>query len=293
MPQLYRLARQLLNVRREQQLRRLWSHFVPVRHRSSADNVYHCCVWKTASQWIRNVFSATAVYRYSGLLTYAYEHFEGRDDRSLQVRTFDRPFPLRTIVSPLYINYESFATLPKPASYRAFFVVRDPRDLVVSHYFSSRYSHVENPGVLEERGRLAGLSEEDGMLVHMEYMVERGIFQAIHSWSEQSHGNPNVRVFRFEDLVGPGQLDSILKLMQHCDIRIPREDLEPLLSRLSFKRLSGGRKQGEENKHHKYRSGAAGDWKKYFSARLHDRFEELVGDLPNQFGYEAADRLPA
>jgi len=285
-PQVYRLARKLLNVRREQQVRALWSCFVRVRHRSCADNVYHCCVWKTASQWIRNVLSATDVYRYSGLLAYAYEQHEGRDDRALQVRMFDRPFPLRKIVSPLYINHESFDQLPKPANYRAFFVVRDPRDLVVSHFFSSKFSHVENPGVLDERARLEGLSDAEGMAVHMQYMAERGIFTALQSWAHHGTTDERIRLFRFEDLVGSDQLGWMMQLMSHCDIAIPQEKLEPILARLSFARLSGGRKPGEENTHHKYRSGKAGDWKKYFSEDLTARFRDLAGDLPGKFGYE-------
>ena len=276
----------MINVQREQQLRWLWSHFVRVRHRSCAENVYHCCVWKTASQWIRNVLSSEDVYRYSALLAYAYEQHEGRDDRPLQVRTFDQPFPLKRIVSPLYINYESFETLPKPDKYRVFFVVRDPRDLVVSHYFSSKYSHVENPGVLDERARLEGLSESEGMAVHMCHMAERGIFDALRSWVQHSNDDDRIRTFHFEDLVGPDQMRWMRQLMDHCDISIPQENLESVLSRLSFARLSGGRKPGQENKHHKYRSGKPGDWKKYFDESLKHRFDELTQDLCTKLGYE-------
>ena len=285
MPQLYRLARRLIDVRREQQLRWLWSRFVTVEHRSCAENVYHCCVWKTASQWIRNVFSASDIYRFSGLLPYSYGPHEGRDNRPLQQRTFDRSFPRRRIVTPLYINWESFAGLPKPDEFRAFFVVRDPRDLAVSHYFSSRYSHVEMPGVLAERSQLTGLPENEGMVVHMRYMAERGIFDALRSWGRNSDADARIRIFRFEDLVGPDQLDWMMQLMEHCDIRIPREKLEFILARLSFERLSGGRKPGEENKHHKYRSGKHGDWKKYFDDTVKQAFDDVAADLPTMFGY--------
>lgn len=286
MPPLLHLARRLINVRREQQLRSMWSHFVRVRHHSCADNVYHCCVWKTASQWLRNVLSSTDIYRYSGLLAYAYEHHEGRDDRSLQVRTFDHPFPLKRIVSPLYINYESFEKVPKLGGHRVFFVVRDPRDLVVSHYFSSKYSHLVSPGVLDERARLEGLSESEGMAVHMRYMSERGIFDALRSWVQHATDDERIRIFRFEDLVGNDQTRWMRQLMDHCDISIPQENLETILSRLSFTRLSGGRKPGQENKHHKYRSGKAGDWKRYFDEGLSQTFNEVTGDVHLILGYQ-------
>ena len=285
MPQLYRLARKLIPLRREQQLRSMLARLVRVRHRSCADNIYHCCVWKTASQWLRNVLSATDVYRYSGLLPYAYEVHEGRDYRALQQRTFDRPFPVRRIITPLYINYESFAGLPKPEQFRAFFVARDPRDVVISHYFSSKFSHNENPGVLEERARVADLPEKEGIIVHMRYMGERGIFDALRSWVENSDRDSRIRVFRFEDLTGEDQLRWVGELMDHCDIRVPQENLKVILARLSFERLSGGRKPGEENPHHKYRSGKHGSWMKYFDEDVTRAFEDVAGDLPQQLGY--------
>jgi hypothetical protein len=286
MPQLYRLARKLIPLRREQQIREMLARLVRVRHRSCADNIYHCCVWKTASQWLRNVLSATDVYRYSGLLPYAYEVHEGRDYRALQQRTFDRPFPIGRIITPLYINYDSFAGMPKPEKYRAFFVARDPRDVVISHYFSSKFSHNENPGVLEERARVADLPEKEGIIVHMRYMGERGIFDALRSWVETSTSDPRIRVFRFEDLTGAEQLRWVSELMDHCDIRIPQDKLEPILARLSFEKLSGGRKQGDENTHHKYRSGKHGSWVKYFDEDVTRTYQQVTGDLTVSLGYE-------
>jgi hypothetical protein len=285
MATIFQLARKVVDLRREQQLRWVFSHFVPVKHRSVAQNVYHCCVWKTASQWVRNVMSATDVYRYSGLLTYAYEIHEGRDYRSLDVRTFDKPFPPGRIISPLYINYESFNGLPKPDAFRAFFVVRDPRDLVVSHYFSTRFTHSENPGVVQERAKLVDLPEHDGMIANMESMAEQGIFEALRSWAKHSELDSRIKIFRFEDLVGADQPQWVRQLMDHCDIPIPQENLDAILHRLSFERLSGGRKQGEENKHHKYRSGKHGDWVKYFDADLTERFNRVAGGIPELFGY--------
>jgi hypothetical protein len=157
----------------------------------------------------------------------------------------------------------------------------------VSHFFSSRYSHVENPGVLEERARLEGLSEKEGMIVHMRYMADRGIFDALRSWSIEAAKDPRLQLFRFEDLVGSDQLHWMCKLVEHCDIQIPQDKLQDVLDRLSFERLSGGRKQGEENKAHKYRSGKHGDWKKYFDEEVIAAFNEVTRDLTRLWGYES------
>jgi len=165
-------------------------------------------------------------------------------------------------------------------------VARDPRDLAISHYFSSKYSHVANPGVLKERSQIESLPEPEGMIVHMRYMRERGIFDALRSWHENCGLNSNCKFVRFEDLIGPDQLQNYMDLMHFCDIQIPEQNVASILDRLSFVKLSDGRKQGEENKFHKYRSGIPGDWKKYFDDRLSSEFIELTGDLVSVLGYE-------
>jgi hypothetical protein len=140
--------------------------------------------------------------------------------------------------------------------------------------------------VLEERARIAELPEKEGMIVHLRYMGERGIFNAVRSWVEHSNADSRIKVYRFEDLVGQEQFQWMVDVMQHCDIRIPPAKLQAILARLSFEKLSGGRKQGDENKHHKYRSGKHGDWVKYFDDDVARAFEDVAGGLPQILGYD-------
>jgi hypothetical protein len=102
-----------------------------------------------------------------------------------------------------------------------------------------------------------------------------------------------LKLFRFEDLVGRDQLAWMAKLLQHCDIQIPQNKLEAILSRLSFERLSGGRKPGEESKTHKYRSGKHGDWMKYFDDDVLVTFNETAGNLPELWGYAESAAYPS
>ena len=44
-----------------------------IAHRSAAENIYHCCVHKTASQWIARILSAEETYRGCGLRTHRYQ----------------------------------------------------------------------------------------------------------------------------------------------------------------------------------------------------------------------------
>ena len=67
---------------------------------------------------------------------------------------------------PCTSPHEGFAALPKPEPWRAFFVLRDPRDVVVSWYFSSIGSHPTNSsrGMQRAREHLAALDEEQGLI---------------------------------------------------------------------------------------------------------------------------------
>jgi hypothetical protein len=62
--------------------------------------------------------------------------------------------------------------------------------------------------------------------------------------------------------------------------------LRYIVERHSFRRKSGGRKKGEENRSHHYRKGVPGDWVNYFDDKLKQSFKDRYGDLVVQLGYE-------
>ncbi|MGF1492741.1 MAG: tetratricopeptide repeat protein [Microcoleaceae cyanobacterium] len=249
-----------------------------VQYQSSSINVYHCCAPRTASQWLKKILVDFRIYQYSGLAPIPVGLVEtpGKvPPQTLQTGTFP-------------ISYEAFCQMPKPETYKAFFVIRDPRDLVVSSYFANRYSHVVSQSTLKNRQVLSDLAVEDGIL----YMIDalQGLFQALQSWvdakklgeSELAH---QVKLIRYEDLTGENQLETFTDLFQHCDIAIPESVLSQLLEDNKFKKLSGGRKQGEENHMSHYRKGVSGDWKNYFSEPIQQKFAQAVGDLVQELGY--------
>jgi hypothetical protein len=259
-----------------------------VARRTELRNVYHCCVHKTGSQWVRKVLADPAVYRVTGLRTYAYAPRlpGGRESRSYPERRFDRPFPANTIVSPLYIPYANFAEFPKPEPWRAVFVGRDPRDVVVSWYFSSARSHPtrDNPGLQRARGELAALDVEEGLIFTINRLDTHGLFAALRSWANVDA--PGILTIRYEDLVGPAAESAWGRLFDHCDVRLVDAERRALLAKYSFEALSG-RSQGEEDQGSKLRKGVAGDWRNYFTPSVESAFADITGDLLERLGYDA------
>lgn len=258
-----------------------------VTHRSVAENVYHCCVHKTASQWIARILAAEEVYRGCGLRTHRYQRElpGGADTRKISERTFDKPFPPHTIVTPIYIGWENFSAIPKPASWRAFFVMRDPRDVLVSWYFSWKHSHPVMGDVGEQREKLQATTEEDGLCYAIDQLHEQGLFAALRSWLAAPKETANAAVFRYEDLIDVNQFAAFKTLFTHCDVAIADGDLRALLDANSFAALAKGRERGTEDVTSHLRKGVHGDWKNHFTPRVADAFRAKTGDLVEALGY--------
>lgn len=259
----------------------------PVTRRSDLCNVYHCCLHKTGSQWIRKVLADPDVYRMTGLRTYAYAPREStpRSDRGYADVSFDRSFPPRTLVSPLYIPYSNFAAIPKPDPWRAFFVARDPRDIVVSWYFSTARSHPtrSNPGLQRTRDHLATIDQEQGLIHTIGRLRDHGLFDALASWIEVDA--PGVLLVRYEDLVGPEAERWWDRLLDHCDVPVAGRERRELLARYSFEALSG-RRPGEEDTGSKLRKGVPGDWRSHFTPAVRSAFDDAAPDLIGRAGYQ-------
>jgi len=200
--------------------------------------------------------------------------------------------------------------------YRGFHVIRDPRDIVVSGYFSHRYSHKvsaeESPWLWQYRQQLATLPDvESGLRAEIEHCST--YFAHLADWN---YNNPNILEVRYETLIGdplatflpiydflgiqlspldPLRMAQCLQRYGRYKLRRPLQDqcttfprraLQFLLWRNAFERKSGGRVRGVENVKHHYRKGLAGDWRHYFTPGLKDQFKQCYPSLLTTLGYE-------
>lgn len=269
---------------------RLLARQVRPVHESTSVNVYHCCVQRTGSQWIRHLLADPRVFKFSGLRQGHPSELlpDEAKMRELTRGHSDAEFPPGTIVSPLYIDFPAYKSLPKPQPHRAFCVTRDPRDIVVSWYFSVRYSHTVRgrTKILSDiRRELDTLSLSDGLLLAIHRLEDSGLFDAQRSWSEPDPDDREILMVRYEDLTGPGQFDTFSQVFAHCDIRLPANVLAELLTAHSFERMSG-RSRGDENKFSHLRKGVAGDWRNYIEGEVAAEFVTVTQDLVEQLGYE-------
>ncbi|MFZ5910101.1 MAG: sulfotransferase domain-containing protein [Chloroflexota bacterium] len=207
-------------------------------------------------------------------------------------------------------------------------VIRDPRDIVVSSYFSNLYSHsVEYwPELKEFRSLLEKLPKDEGMLENIKFMAklpvdgqDLNLFDTLKCWD---YSLPNILEIKFEDLVrNPYQLfieifeflglvddtelsvasiKSILRRILQTDYpklralkkisKVPAWMLFHFIYSNRFSKLAKGREKGQENVRSHYRKGVPGDWVNHFNDVHKKFFKENYNDILVKLGYEKDDR---
>lgn len=203
----------------------------------------------------------------------------------------------------------------KRLDYRAFHVIRDPRDILVSGYFSHKISHIYspliNPWMFEHRQRLNQVSKEEGLSLEMDYCEV--FFERIANWD---YSNPQIYEIRYEVLTKNSYNDfckifdflgfhitdastlldpSIYRVPVNTALRylgfktsnniIPKTMFKYILHRNSFE-VKSERKKGIEDQSSHYRKGVPGDWKNHLNGKNKNKFKERYGQLLIDLDYE-------
>jgi tetratricopeptide (TPR) repeat protein len=168
---------------------------------------------------------------------------------------------------------------------RGFHVVRDPRDVIVSGYFSHLYSHPDAGWnwLKRHRAYLRSLSKHDGIMAEMEFCI-----RSMANMLTWNYANPNIQEVRFEDIVANdvAQFADIFGFLGLFPHKIKMPQIAVAAEKYSFVNLSNGRTPGQQNNLSHYRKGQPGDWRNHFDASHVDYFKRLYNPLLLKLGYE-------
>lgn len=227
---------------------------------------------KCATHWIRWFLFHLAPY-----IQYGYKVERGRRFANLESWR-----PSNTICLNVNADAQSLEDIPELA--RGFHVIRDPRDALVSEYFSRKLSHaVWSDWHIELRDYLQAHSKEEGLI----YLMDQHIyFMQMEGWDLGVRHN--VLDVRYEELLAD-EFGGFSRILDHLGIQLPERVLRKIIAKCSFERLSGGRKRGSENQTHHYRKGVAGDWTNHMpvNGEVYCVFRQRFGDLLDRLGYQA------
>ena len=206
-----------------------------------------------------------------------------------------------------------------------FHIIRDPRDIVVSAYYSHLNSHPTKdwPELIEHRARLRNASKDEGLILEMDF--RRDEFRQMSEWDYEQE---NILELTMEDLtVNP--YDGIVTAMlfigavaEHVPLKrrmlaeikssirrgttkrivglplavfpdyplpkLPVEHLLTFIYQQRFAVLAAGRERGSEDADSHYRKGVAGDWKNHFKPQHVEYFCANYNDVLIKTGYESS-----
>ncbi len=208
---------------------------------------------------------------------------------------------LETFVKENHIDFLTYANadlrfVSRLTNFKGFHVVRDPRDLGVSSYFSHLHSHAtdEWDALKKHRETLQQAKKPEGLLLDMEF-IRWGVFKRLEKWD---YSLPHIMEIKMEDLTRDS-LKIFAKIFEFLGIldngapgpgnsfkKISLDRLKEILYKNRFSAMAGGRKPGEENVKHHFRKGIAGDWLNHFNEPIKKYFKENYSDLLIKLGYE-------
>lgn len=235
-------------------------------------NIYACSSPKAGSQWLKALFSHPIVAEQTGLFTLPQLDFQKR---------LDRPFPPGTFVPGCYFSYDEYARLPKPYPHRAVYLFRDPRELIVSGYFSTVETHPRQAVYEDFRDVMRSLPIDVGLLTLI-YAAKDRLLE-VESWVDVQ--DETVATFRLEDIaVDPRGV--VGGMLTHCGVHLSEDAFEQVLRETSRESLQAKdlaqREPGSES-HYRVDRKTHRD---LFKPEHYAAMEDVVPGLVKRLGYE-------
>ncbi|HEY1462641.1 MAG TPA: sulfotransferase domain-containing protein [Terriglobales bacterium] len=179
-------------------------------------------------------------------------------------------------------------TFVRDVPLKGFHVVRDPRDIITSAYFSHLYSHPEGDWKWLKRHRpyLLSLSKHDGLMAEIEFSA-----RTLGNMLTWNYTNPNILEARFEDMIANNveRFAEVFGFLGLFPKKLSVQQIMAATEKYSFANLSKGRTRGQQNNLSHYRKGQPGDWRNHFDASHVDYFKRLYNPLLLKLGYETEE----
>lgn len=173
---------------------------------------------------------------------------------------------------------ETYLSILGQPNWASFCLIRDPRDLLVSHVFYA----TEMSESHSMRPIYTALPDfESRLLVAIQGTEEYPFLPSIRESYERYFGyinNPDVLLLRFEDL----RLDPALQVRRVLSWIGARGELDIAPHTDVVSTILRGTDPGHSNT---FRKGSVGEWRRHFTPRTKEMFDEIAGDLLQVLGY--------
>lgn len=156
---------------------------------------------------------------------------------------------------------------------RFVYVVRDVRDVIVSGWF---FNLNVNPSQTLEK-----YSSIHDYAIHVSASWRRQVSEQLSTrliLGERFHE------LRYEDIV-ENPFAALRGIFEHLSVDSSEQVIARVADATRFKRFSGGRDEGDENRQSFYRKGVVGDWRNHFTDETEAIVRSECGALLKSLGY--------
>lgn len=155
-------------------------------------------------------------------------------------------------------------------------VIRDGRDGIVSGWH-----HNLTRGSAEFRQQFPTLAD------YAAYFGEHHWVRYIRAGQVFARVYPDrIHEMRYERLQEDPE-GAVKGVLEFLGLSAEQADVQRCVAAGSFSRLSGGRRQGQEDAGSHFRKGVVGEWREMFDSETKRRFEEVAGGVLRELGYES------
>ncbi len=255
------------------------------RNDSSHPSIIHFSVNKAATQYVRELLSRCAAENGMttvGLAEYAF-HTKFPYLDQLPVREMAQYQYLFNPAGYLYSVFGGMVEgIPELEKYRVILMIRDPRDVLVSEYYSYAFSHSEPSKLgdkyvdfmkIRQKARNVTideyvLSECDRVRVNYERYISLLLDRYAH-----------VHVTKYEEMTSDFEA-WLKKILEKCEFEISDPLLESILNE------AGHLKPKQEDVHQHVRKGMPGDYKEKLDRKTIDCIDTKFSSVLKRFDYK-------
>lgn len=239
--------------------------------------IVHLTHPKSGSHWITDVLSDKRVLatapgvRFTRCADYRLEYWAAQPDGFFTGPMFS-------------VTFEEWSSVRKKGD-KAVYVLRDPRDAVVSWTYSFAVSHESQPHIALIRPVLLANGMRQRLMV--------GIYQywqsswIVRSWGGRAKTESEYPT-TFEAIVAD-EFGEFQRILDFLGWPVDDETLKAVVAQHTFERRTRGRKRGTASQFSHYRTGLPGEWKTHFDRNLASMFEAACPGMLVELGYETSN----
>lgn len=245
--------------------------------KSDQSSIIHFSFNKAATQYTKSVLQQMSLK--ANMVAVDYNNYAFYTDKPFLDHLTEEAFQEYSyLFQPKGYLYSVFGGgilyIPDLHQYKVILMVRDPRDMLVSSYFSIKHSHPK-PGKdsdknqeFQKRRTLANEQDIDTFVLgNTAYYLRE-----FEKYAQMIHRSPNIHITRYEDMLSDKQL-WLNKLAEYCNLP---NDFTP--------ETTPAPSGNEDIKSHN-RKGIAGDYREKLQPDTISELNRIFGKYLIQYGY--------